>query len=458
MAVKEANAIMAMEALADGKIIQASLCQLSGAWLALVATGNGLKLACAYRGKCVPAEMFVSVRQAENTDGTLVLLMDLNANNAAVVRRFVKWSAPCAQGAKGVSMAFTDRLGLAAPILAEAFKLRRARPVLVDYSLADSAALGKNFLEAVDEATWGVLEVGYKNGYGANAVGLKTEEDIVKALLYGYSMIGFDCTEKIDLEIEQLSDEEVAKRFNSFPEEFRYALTESYLKAEFKAGDYIVSFTESELQRMVLEYGEAIMHIQFLYTSYLKNTPWDIDFELNLTKNDKLMTAQEQYFLSNELQRNGIKFAALVVDGHKMAESTDMLSKFGAIADVFGYRLSILNADSSFADLSVINKALNGKAYLKLGSALWLAAMQVVAEKNSELFASIRAYKNLPEASIAELLPALETAQVWSSVEIDILTAKEQNFAEAIKTVLGANKEAYAAAINKLLAGVFAAI
>ena len=83
------------------------------------------------------------------------------------------------------------------------FVNRQLKPVLVDYTPEDSIALQRNFLEAVDTATWGVMEAGYKEGYGANAAGLKTEEEIVKALLYGYSMIGFDCSDKINLSIEK---------------------------------------------------------------------------------------------------------------------------------------------------------------------------------------------------------------------------------------------------------------
>ena len=86
--------------------------------------------------------------------------------------------------------------------MAELFGKRQLKPVLVDFTTEDSEALQRYFVQAVDTATWGVLEEGYKEGYGANAAGLKTEEEIVKALLYGYSMIGFDCSDKIDLGIE----------------------------------------------------------------------------------------------------------------------------------------------------------------------------------------------------------------------------------------------------------------
>ena len=63
---------------------------------------------------------------------------------------------------------------------------------------------------------------------------MKSEEDIVKALLYGYSMIGLDCSDKINLQIEKMSDAEVEKRYNDFPQEFRDAMQAHIWKQIFR--------------------------------------------------------------------------------------------------------------------------------------------------------------------------------------------------------------------------------
>ena len=287
MAFKQALAVAAIEKVA-GKIINKSLCEVPGGWLSLVETEAGKRLAFASKEESQLSKMFV----AENTateNGVNVAVMALTPNNAAVVRRFVKWASPSACGTKGTSVGFSDWVGAADAFAAELFAKRQLKPVLVDYTAENSASLKRNFLEAVDTATWGILENGYKEGYGANAAGLKAEEDIVKALLYGYSMIGFDCSDKIDLSLEKLSDEEIEKRYNGLNDAFREALAASYLNVEFKVGANTVKFTDKELRRIVLEYGEAIMHVQFIYNSYLKNTPWDIDFELSLSKPGKML-------------------------------------------------------------------------------------------------------------------------------------------------------------------------
>ena len=363
MAIKQALAVKTMEAAAGGKVVSASLSEVTNGWVALVIKAADKKLVCVTQGEC-PLTAMWAVENSCEQDGLHVDIMSLNANNAAVIRRFVKWAAPSACGTKGTSIGFSDWLGAAGGCIAPLFAKKQVKPVLAEYSAADSVLLKRNFLEAVDAATWGVFETGYKEGYGANAEGLKSEEDIVKALLYGYSMIGLDCSDKIKLQIEKMSDAEVEKRYNDFPQEFRDAMQGSYLEANFQVGSEVIHFEPEQLRRIVLEYGEAIMHAQFIYNSYLKNTPWEIDFELLISKEGKLLSPQEHYLIANELQRNGIKFAALGLNTLDEAQLLqEMLQTHAAIADTFGYRLSFLHADLTLKDLGAVAKTLKGKDF-----------------------------------------------------------------------------------------------
>ncbi len=452
MAIKQVTAVQAMEEFSCGKILPASLNEMQGSWLALADTAEGRVLVCAYKNECQPAALFVKKSSGKVNDLT-VDVMELNPNNAAVVRRYLKWSAPQAQNGKGISIAFSDWLGVAAAYAAPQFKLRQARPVLVDYAAANADILKRNFLEAVDTATWGVLELGYKEGYGANAAGLTTEEEIVKALLYGYSMIGFDCSAKIDTKIEAMSADEVAAKYNELPEEFRNAMKASYLEADFKAGDTVVHFEPEVLQRIVLEFGEAIMHTQYIYNTYLNNTPWDIDFELKLAKPDKLMTPQELYLISNELQRNGIKMASMELDAGKAAAEPEGMKVYGEIAATFGYRLSLFNADLYASAPGALAKAMKGQVCLKMGNLLWLCALDVVKEKDAALMQQMQDFAGLPEFTGAELLPAGEAACAWALAYKKLLTP-EAGFAAKIKKVLADNAAAYKEAVEKAVGAV----
>lgn len=445
MAIKQAAAVAAIEKTA-GKIITASLCEVPGGWLALADGENGRRLVFASEGETPLKKMFAAEKSAE-TDGVHVDIMLLNANNAAVVRRFVKWAAPTACGSKGTSIGFSDWLGAADAFVTDLFAKRRLKPVLVDYAPEDSEALQRNFLEAVDTATWGVLAAGYKEGYGANAAGLKTEEEIVKALLYGYSMIGFDCSDKINLGIEKMSDEDVEKRFNEFPDEFRKALAASYLNAEFKVNNNKISFNGKQLRRIVLEYGEAIMHVQFIYNSYLKNTPWDIDFELSLSKPGKVLTPQEHYLIANELQRNGIRLSSICIDPLNDQEALNSnLQLHCDIADTYGYRLSIKNADLCVKDPAAAAKAMKGKIHFKLNNILWMSAVKMIAANNRGLYEKIAAAAG---GEPAENICGTDACRIFALSYSKVLNPKKSTLVEDIKTYIFANQQAYAEEIRK---------
>ena len=446
MAIKQALAMAALDEAA-GRIIKNSLSEIPGGWLALVETQDGKCLARAVQGEEAAAQKWV-VNSTDEVNGIQVDVMPMNANNAALVRRLVKWAAPTACGTKGTSVGFSDWLGEAGAHVSDLFIKRQLKPVLVDYTPEDSAALERNFLEAVDTATWGILEKGYKESYGANAAGLKTEEEIVKALLYGYSMIGFDCSEKINLDIEKMSAEAVNKRFEEFNETFRAALYASYLKVEFKVGNSKLSFTEEQLQRIVLEYGEAIMYVQDIYNNYLKNTPWEIDFELSLSKPGKVLTPQEHYLIANEMQRNSIKVTSVCLDPLKDSEAlNENLKLHCEIADTFSYRLSFCNAEF-MEEPAVAMKALKGKVHFKLNNVLWMEAVKLIAQKDQRLFKKI-AEAIGAEAVGVEAFEDMETYKIFAMSYKKVLNPKEANLAGRVKGFLELNHESYAEAVHK---------
>lgn len=438
MALKQALAVEWLSK--NGIILEASLCEISGGWLALVDTEAGRRLGAATRGECPLHKFWKDAEVKEVEGGITVVMAALNANNAAVVRRFVKWAAPTACGTKGVSIGFSDWSGCADAFVTELFAKKQLRPVLVDFTPSDSEALGRNFLEAVDTATWGVLAAGYREGYGANAASLAKEDDIVKALLYGYSMIGVDCTEKINLEIEKLSAEQVAKKFEEFKIEFQAALRASYLNAEFKVNDNVITFTEEQLQRIVLEYGEAIMHIQYLYNTYLKSTPWAIDFELDISKPGKTLSVQEHYLIANELKRNNINLSGLCVDGVNEADALrENLQIHADIADTFNYRLSIKNMELSGVDAVELIKATKGKVHMKYNNVLWMCAVHCMEQADKELYAKVCAAAETEAAAVICGSPAMKALAMSYTKAL----AKDSELAKEIKAFLTAHKEEY---------------
>ena len=125
MAIKQLDAVQAMEEITGGKVVAASLSEVQGAWLALFDTEAGRVLACAYKGECAFAGLFAKKESGKVKDIT-VDVMELNPNNAAVVRRYVKWTAPQAHKTARAS-AWLSATGWALPPLTPHRSLNCAR-------------------------------------------------------------------------------------------------------------------------------------------------------------------------------------------------------------------------------------------------------------------------------------------------------------------------------------------
>lgn len=460
MALKQTVAVEALKQVA-GEIVGNSLCEITNGWLALVQTESGKKLATAVKG-----ENPLRRRQPEKSEkikGVDVDIMPLTPINALEVRHALKWTAPMTCGTKGTSIGFSNYLNMNPAFLADIFAKKQIRPVLVDLTSEAGAAVGLDIVNALDTATWGILEAGNREGYGAlaaelkikaeNFAGFNFDEEIYKALMYGYNSIGLDCSDKIDLGIEKLTDEQVEKRFEQFNDVFRAAVDASYLKVEFKVGENKVSFQPAELHRIVLEYGEAIMHIQNVYKTFLKSAPWDIDFEIAISKPGKTLTPQEHCLIANELQRNDIKVAALCMDAACDTQLNDNIAIHADIAGTYGYRLSIKNADIALVSPAAVMKATKGKVHFKLNNIMWMSAVKYIAANNAELHAKIAA-AIASEVKAGEAICGTPACKEFAQGYAKALAVGTELAAE-IKTYIMNNKDEYEAAVKQNLTECF---
>ena len=411
-----------------GTLIGSSFSVIPDGYLGLVdnAAGRQLAVVCGEKSEANNAWKGAEFEPAADNKKIKMGLFPLNPNNAALIRRLVSWAAPSSCGVNGISVAFSDWLGVVNSQLPNLFARKQIKPVLTDFTPEFSAALQRNFLEAMDTATWSVLSSGYKGGWAANATGLKTEEEIVKALLYGYSGIGVDCSDKIDRSIEGLSTEETEKRFGELDRDFKEAIDKSYLDAEFQVGDVKIKFEEKALHRMVLEFGQAIMFLQNMYKDYLDDTPWDLDFEVDLSRCDKALTPQEHYFLANELKRAAVKFDTLCVNANTFKkEMEENLAYHAGIAKAFDYRMSFEDTALAFDDLAAVAKSFHQRVNFKLTHVLWLAALQTIAKTDGTLLKQIAEKAGLQVPEAGELTFEKEAGRAFAAAYDKILGCEE---------------------------------
>ena len=123
MAIKQVVAMNALQEAA-AEVIKASVCAVDGGLLALVNTEAGKRLAVVVDKDTAMTGMLKET-EVKEVAGAKVILAALNANNAAVVRRFVKWAAPSACGTRGTSVGFSDWLGCADAYVVDLFAKRQ---------------------------------------------------------------------------------------------------------------------------------------------------------------------------------------------------------------------------------------------------------------------------------------------------------------------------------------------
>ena len=438
-----------------GNLNSSSFSVIPDGYLGLVENSSGRHLAvvCGEKSEWNKAWKGAEFETADEHKKIKIGMFPLNPNNAALVRRLIGWAAPSSCGVNGISVAFSDWLGVVNSQQPNLFVHKQIKPVLVDYTPEYSNLLQRNFLEAMDTATWSVLSSGYKGGWAANAAGLKTEEEIVKALLYGYSGIGVDCSDKIDGSVEELSVEESEKRFGELDKDFKEAIDKSYLDAEFQVGDVKIKFEEKALHRMVLEFGQAIMFLQNMYKDYLDDTPWDLDFEVDLSRCDKALTPQEHYFLANELKRAAVKFDTLCVNANTFKkEMEDNLAYHAGIAKAFDYRMSFADTALAFDDLAAVAKSFHQRVNFKLTHVLWLAALQTIAKTDGTLLKQIAEKAGLQVPEAGELTFEKEAGRAFAAAYDKILECEEGKeklpVREAVEKEIGLYEANLAALVN----------
>ena len=85
MAIKQALAVKTMEAAAGGKVVSASMSEVTNGWVALVIKAADKKLVCVTQGEC-PLTAMWAVENSCEQDGLHVDIMSLNANKRQALK------------------------------------------------------------------------------------------------------------------------------------------------------------------------------------------------------------------------------------------------------------------------------------------------------------------------------------------------------------------------------------
>ncbi|SDF82427.1 tagaturonate epimerase family protein [Sporolituus thermophilus] len=341
--------------------------------------------------------------QVYHPSGKRVKEAPLQPVNAAIVRELLPFTAPVALGATGMSLGLGDRLGIASPGHLRLIKKTGVRPVLAQQSVRELTLTNRTYTDVLDAATWAVLQEGYESGFGADGDHLKTAEEIRGALDLGFTMITLDASAHIDNTVGQKSAKQVADLYHTLPADYTADMEEYYLGKAFIIGGMAITFDTETLQRLVLTYGKALAFMGYIYHTLIANAGRAVDFEISIDETATPTTPAAHYFVASELGRMGVKFTSLaprfcgefqkgidyIGDLHQFAEE---FKSHAAIADHFGYRLSIHSGSDKFSVFPVIGRYTRGRVHVKTAGTNWLEALRVVARINPALFREIYAF------------------------------------------------------------------
>ncbi|NDJ75566.1 MAG: hypothetical protein GYB65_04840, partial [Chloroflexi bacterium] len=337
--------------------------------------------------------------------GSDVLLCPLTPENAAALRQRLPWLAP-APLALQTSAGFGDRLGLATPGHAQSVMGTGIAPIFAQQSVRENARTGRTPQEVVDDAMWGVFEVGWREPWGADADHLKTPDVIAPFVEAGYSFFTIDPSEHVD-NAAQTDDEmglqqKVQALSWSAMETSLADLEARFLGQTFNLGTLQLTFDRVTLLRAVAKYGRAVPHIAEMHrhvSMQMSGKPFD--FEVSVDETDTPTSIHEHFYIATELQRLGITWHSLAprfvgrfekgVDyiGDLDALDANLAGHSAVMRHFGGYKLSLHSGSDKFTVYPLAARHAEGLVHLKTAGTSYLEALRVWAGVDPAAFRDV---------------------------------------------------------------------
>ncbi|MBL8204905.1 MAG: hypothetical protein JNM09_11805 [Blastocatellia bacterium] len=342
-------------------------------------------------------------------DAALTLTVcDTNASNAAVLRTIFSFLVAKPLGL-AKSAGCGDRLGLATPGHIQAIRRSTMAPILAQQSIRENARTGRTPQEVMDDALWGVLQEGWREGFGADADHLKTTEDVDSCVAAGYTFYTIDPSAHVDNHantdaIETLRTKVAALDWNELETSWEN-LQRQLSSAPIDLGSFSVTITEEELLRAAAKYGRVVAHTVKMYR-HLEQAMNDQPFELEMSvdETETVTTLAEHIYIAHELKRLGVKWVSLapryVGDFEKGVDYIGDLDEFEksfaqhlAVSHTFGpYKLSLHSGSDKFSIYPIASRLAGDLVHLKTAGTSYLEALRAIGELNPTLFREIVAF------------------------------------------------------------------
>ncbi|HEY65002.1 MAG TPA: hypothetical protein G4O02_10575 [Caldilineae bacterium] len=412
--------------------------------------------------------------------------------NAVALRQALPFTAPQVLGLRK-SAGCGDRLGLATPGHIRAVRKHTMAPIFAQQSIREMERTQRTPDEVMDDATWGVLQEGWRDGYGADADHLKTIEDIDRCVAAGFTFYTIDPGDHVDNEADVDDPPTLQRKVEALPWDVLDSSLEKmqtlYLNREFDLGDFTLSFDEASLWRAAAKYGRAVAHTVTMYrhlASLMGDRPFEL--EMSVDETETPTTVLEHFFVASELKRLGVKWVSLApryvgrfekgVDYiGDLAEFERSFAQHVAIARYLGpYKLSLHSGSDKFSIYPIFARHAGDLVHLKTAGTSYLEALRAIARVDPGLFREILAFAlecydedratyhvsaeparvprpdALADDELDAILDQFDGRQVLHVTFGSVLTAKDKDgtyrFRDRLLGALRTNEEAYYEALE----------
>lgn len=420
--------------------------------------------------------------------------------NAVALRRTLPFTAPIVLGTRK-SVGCGDRLGLATPGHVRAVRRHRLSPIFAQQSIREMTRTERTPEEVMDDATWGVFQEGWRDGFGADADHLKTTQDIDRCVAAGFTFYTVDPGDHVDNRADSDDVAALKRKVEALPwdvlEVSPTDLRDRYVHKSFFLGRFSLIFREQDFLRAAAKYGRAVAHTVVMYR-HLAARMGDRPFELEMSvdETESPTSVLEHVFVASELKRLGVQWVSLAprfigrfekgVDyigdpslssGQALARFEDSLAQHVAVARYLGpYKLSLHSGSDKFSIYPIFARQAGDLVHLKTAGTSYLEALRAIASVDPSLFREILAFAlerydedkatyhisadpnrvprpdQLTDDQLASILDQFDGRQVLHVTFGSVLTARDgagtYRFRDRLLGALRADEEAYYAALE----------
>jgi hypothetical protein len=344
--------------------------------------------------------------------GAWAKLCPVSPRNAQLLRSRIPYLAPVVP-ARGPSIGTGDRLGLATPGHLAAIRGHDLFPVPAQQSIREMSRAGRTPQEVVDDAMWGVLQMGYREGYAADADHLRTPEHVARTEAAGFTMYTIDPSEWVDDTADGAAHDVLANRFAilpwellaSTPDECRRAYADREFLLRVEGATLRLAITAEEMLRAAVKYGRAVAHTATMYRCLVsRRARASFAFELSIDETAAPTSVAEHFFVASELQRLAVELDSFaprfVGEFYKGVDYVGDLARFRtefakhvAVAQHFGgYKISLHSGSDKFKIYPIVAELAGDLVHVKTAGTSYLEALRIVAGAAPDLFREILAF------------------------------------------------------------------